>query len=414
MVSHQPGAAADTAAAVAVKRARNSRKPKSSSGKVSNTAPVLDADGDDISAFMLADQDDRPDGKRSSITAGCSSDDEEDTQPSWIDQGIPIQPKTPQIIFCSRTHSQLSQFIGELHRTRFADTVSVVALGSRKSLCVNDQVLKLRDISQINERCMELQRTKRSKTAAINNPDSTVGTSKDMASAAATLAKPARKKAACKAGGCPYLQGGLASSISFKDAVLVQPVDVEELSRMGKAKKVCPYYAARMAVPEADVVLAPYNSVLQTEARDSLGINLAGSVVIFDEAHNLQDAINGAHSASITGWHLVSAQRQITAYLQRFKSYLNAHNAQQLQVLLRIASALQGCLSCQQTQEVQTHAVMGQQLCKGTLNDGIEFLPKMSLVLAAHFMWGDVVLCVLYAVHGMSACTCHKQKKAAC
>lgn len=56
-----------------------------------------------------------------------------------------------------------------------------------------------------------------------------------------------------------------------------------------------------MAVPEADVVLAPYNSVLQTEARDSLGINLAGSVVIFDEAHNLQDAINGAHSASITG-----------------------------------------------------------------------------------------------------------------
>lgn len=101
------------------------------------------------------------------------------------------------------------------------------------------QVLKLRDISQINERCMELQRTKRSKTAAINNPDSTVGTSKDMASAAATLAKPARKKAACKAGGCPYLQGGLASSISFKDAVLVQPVDVEELSRMGKAKKVC-------------------------------------------------------------------------------------------------------------------------------------------------------------------------------
>lgn len=108
--------------------------------QVSNTAPVLDADGDDISAFMLADQDDRPDGKRSSITAGCSSDDEEDTQPSWIDQGIPIQPKTPQIIFCSRTHSQLSQFIGELHRTRFADTVSVVALGSRKSLCVNDQV----------------------------------------------------------------------------------------------------------------------------------------------------------------------------------------------------------------------------------------------------------------------------------
>jgi hypothetical protein len=40
-----------------------------------------------------------------------------------------------QIIFVSRTHSQLSQFVGELHRTAFAETMSLVALGSRK-VCV--------------------------------------------------------------------------------------------------------------------------------------------------------------------------------------------------------------------------------------------------------------------------------------
>ena len=38
----------------------------------------------------------------------------------------------PQIIFASRTHSQLSQFVGELHRTPFADELSLVALGARK------------------------------------------------------------------------------------------------------------------------------------------------------------------------------------------------------------------------------------------------------------------------------------------
>ena len=37
-----------------------------------------------------------------------------------------------QVFYCSRTHSQLSQFISELQRTSFADTVASVALASRK------------------------------------------------------------------------------------------------------------------------------------------------------------------------------------------------------------------------------------------------------------------------------------------
>ena len=37
-----------------------------------------------------------------------------------------------QVIFCSRTHSQLTQFVSELSRTPFAATLSMVALASRK------------------------------------------------------------------------------------------------------------------------------------------------------------------------------------------------------------------------------------------------------------------------------------------
>jgi hypothetical protein len=55
---------------------------------------------------------------------------------------------------------------GELYRTPFADWVELVALGSRKNLCVNDQVLRLGQVQLINERCMELQRSKSSKAAA--------------------------------------------------------------------------------------------------------------------------------------------------------------------------------------------------------------------------------------------------------
>lgn len=41
-------------------------------------------------------------------------------------------PKKRQIFFCSRTHSQLSQFVSELHRTPFAETLSVAAIAGRK------------------------------------------------------------------------------------------------------------------------------------------------------------------------------------------------------------------------------------------------------------------------------------------
>lgn len=47
------------------------------------------------------------------------------------------EEKTVKVYFCSRTHSQLSQFVKELQKTVFANEMSVVSLGSRKNLCIN-------------------------------------------------------------------------------------------------------------------------------------------------------------------------------------------------------------------------------------------------------------------------------------
>lgn len=48
----------------------------------------------------------------------------------------------------------------------------------------------------------------------------------------------------------------------MQDAVLALPMDVEDLGKLGRRKGVCPYYAARAAVPEADLVLLPYAALL--------------------------------------------------------------------------------------------------------------------------------------------------------
>lgn len=49
---------------------------------------------------------------------------------------------------------------------------------------------------------------------------------------------------------------------NFKEAILAQPVDVEELGKQGRRKGVCPYYTARSAVPDAQLVLLPYSALL--------------------------------------------------------------------------------------------------------------------------------------------------------
>jgi Rad3-related DNA helicase len=59
---------------------------------------------------------------------------------------------------------------------------------------------------------------------------------------------------------------------------------------------VCPYYAARRAVPEADVVLAPYSCLLVAETRAALGLRLEGNVIIVDEGHNLGGAAGACRS----------------------------------------------------------------------------------------------------------------------
>jgi len=37
-----------------------------------------------------------------------------------------------KIFFCTRTHSQISQFIGEVQKTKYVDQLRLVALGSRQ------------------------------------------------------------------------------------------------------------------------------------------------------------------------------------------------------------------------------------------------------------------------------------------
>ncbi|CAN0412975.1 unnamed protein product, partial [Discosporangium mesarthrocarpum] len=68
-----------------------------------------------------------------------------------------------QVLYCSRTHSQTSQFVNEVKKTAFASGVRCVSLGSRRNLCGNTEVTGLGSDSRMAEACLDLQEKKKKK-----------------------------------------------------------------------------------------------------------------------------------------------------------------------------------------------------------------------------------------------------------
>ena len=225
-----------------------------------------------------------------------------------------------KIFFCSRTHSQLSQFVGELNRVKLPpglppeqddageiEDLKHLPLGSRKNLCINPKVSKLKDPTAINERCMELQQ---SKTPADHR--------------------------------CPHLPNKENEELvlDFRDHALAKIRDIEDLANVGAKLLICPYYASRPAIGPSEIVTLPYPLLLQKSARDALGISLKGHVVVIDEAHNLINAIEGIYSSQITGTLLRRARESLMVYLQKFRSRLKGANRVYVTQVIRIVDSL--------------------------------------------------------------------------
>lgn len=51
---------------------------------------------------------------------------------------------------------------------------------------------------------------------------------------------------------------------------------------------VCPYYLARSKLANVDIAVIPYHYLLTPSIRKKLPLKIENSIVIFDEAHNLE------------------------------------------------------------------------------------------------------------------------------
>eukprot|EP00850_Spirogloea_muscicola_P016401 SM000132S26916 [mRNA] locus=s132:399432:407547:- [translate_table: standard] len=168
------------------------------------------------------------------------------------------KPCIPKIFYGTRTHSQISQVVRELHKSGYK--VAMAILAARKHYCTNKTVLKKQAVDQ---ECKMLIKDTSKGCSSFRNMH--------------------------KVKGHASLRPGGSASIH----------DIEDLVALGQSVKGCAYYAARAMASDAELVLCPYNYLVDPVIRRAMEINLTGAVVIIDEAHNIEDVAREAASFAV-------------------------------------------------------------------------------------------------------------------
>ncbi|KAG0059629.1 DEAD H (Asp-Glu-Ala-Asp His) box helicase 11 [Linnemannia elongata] len=264
------------------------------------------------------------------------------------------EPDVLKIYYCSRTHSQLSQFVDELRKTSYGEHLHVVSLGSRKSLCINDKFRKKAStknphsasgepvvhVNKLNDACLDAQKSGTSseqRCEFLHTPSSTFGSA---ASRVGGLDDEVGGPEWWKRGSNSLEMNGDEKLLEFRDHTLARVRDIEELAQLGSELETCPYYGSRQTVRHCQLVTLPYNLLLHSSTRESLKLVIKDNILLLDEAHNLINSLLQMHSVAITLPQVVLAQDQLRMYLARYESRLSSTNEGYIRVLMRILRCL--------------------------------------------------------------------------
>eukprot|EP01022_Parablepharisma_sp_SALTPOND_P034715 TRINITY_DN926_c8_g1_i1.p2 TRINITY_DN926_c8_g1~~TRINITY_DN926_c8_g1_i1.p2 ORF type:complete len:1015 (-),score=128.69 TRINITY_DN926_c8_g1_i1:3623-6667(-) len=186
-----------------------------------------------------------PTGTGKTLSLLCSS-------LGWLadrNKGVPAKPCS-KILYLSRTHSQLAQVVKELKKTAYQPIA--ITLGSRDQMCIHEDLARVKG-GQLNIMCKRKRRNRE----------------------------------------CPYYEKRWVTLPTKKRELM----DIEDICAFGKAEGACPFYMVRNAIPTAELLLLPYNYLLDPKIRTMYrDISFEDSIIIFDEAHNVAKVAEDASS----------------------------------------------------------------------------------------------------------------------
>ncbi|EYB83921.1 hypothetical protein Y032_0327g2615 [Ancylostoma ceylanicum] len=217
-----------------------------------------------------------------SLSVDYFSDDDEfvndfasspSVQQGILKNGTPPEKAPPKECIClpkvriyygTRTHKQIGQVVKEFSRLPYGGLVLHTILASREQSCINMAARESRDISAY---CRELLSA------------GGIGCRYKEAMKSRYLIAPNLRHVLEQTGSVVFDIEGLVESLSSLSSPL------------------CPYFSStRVLTIDADIIFCPFSYLVDPIIRDSSDVRLKHSVVILDEAHNIEDTCREAAS----------------------------------------------------------------------------------------------------------------------
>ncbi|CAG8653628.1 5372_t:CDS:2, partial [Paraglomus occultum] len=201
-----------------------------------------------------------------------------------------------KLVYCSRTVPEIEKALAELQNLmQYRESCGVkekflgIGLTSRKNLCLHPRVSKEKKGRSVDAKCKGLTASwirEKANTADIE---------------------------LC----------GFYEELQQADQQNLLPDGVytlEDLRDYGREQKYCPYYLARYLIPFTDVIIYSYHYLLDPKVAELISKELSRDcIVVFDEAHNIDNVCIESLSIDITKPNLDAGARSITQLANRIE-----------------------------------------------------------------------------------------------
>lgn len=202
------------------------------------------------------------------------------------------RPDIAKLIYCTRTVGEMEKVLEELqgvieYRDKSfqednpgtpAPKMLALGLTTRRNLCLKPEVSQMESREEADAACRSLTASwVRSSAMEVDGGDSQES------------AKPSL---------CEYYEGHVREGA---DSVLPAGIyTLEGLMNFGRERRWCPYYTARHCLSHANVIVYNYQYLLDPKIAGLISKSLAReSIVVFDEAHNIDTVCIDALSVNI-------------------------------------------------------------------------------------------------------------------
>lgn len=253
-------------------------------------------------------------------------------------------PRARKLIYCSRTVPEIEKCLAELKRLmEYRESEGAkdegfrgLGLTSRKNLCLHPEVSKEKKGKVVDARCRDL-------TSAF----------------------------ACEKG---RAEPGSVDLCSFHEELnnyeagnLIPPGvwTLEDVKQYGKDKGVCPYFTIRRMLNYADVIVYSFHYLLDPKIADQVSKEMSkDSIVVFDEAHNIDNVCIESLSVDLTRPMLDSAARSVVKLGEKIEEIKRTDASKLQDEYAKLVAGLQDANESREEDDMLTNPVLSDDMLK--------------------------------------------------